>query len=69
MVAKPFAAALLAAAALSMTTSLAAAQDSIQDKLHFSGYGEIHYNTPQIETMNDDAPAEVDVHRFVLGWR
>jgi hypothetical protein len=69
MVARPFAAALLAAAALSMTTSFAAAQDSIEDKLHFSGYGEIHYNNPQIETMNDDAPAEVDVHRFVLGWR
>lgn len=69
---KPFAAALLAAAALTMTSSFAAAQDSIEDKLHFSGYGEVHYNSHELSEsgiIENDPPAEVDVHRFVLGWR
>jgi hypothetical protein len=67
---RPFAAALLAAAALTMTSSFAAAQDSIEDKLHFSGYGEVHYNSHELsEIIENDPPAEVDVHRFVLGWR
>lgn len=68
----PFAAALLAAAALTMTSSFAAAQDSIEDKLHFSGYGEAHYNSHALSEegiIENDPPAEVDIHRFVLGWR
>ena len=64
-----FAAAAFAAVLSMIPAGFAAAQDSIEDKLHFSGYGEVHYNNPQIDTMNDAAPAEVDVHRFVLGWR
>jgi len=71
MASKPFAAALLAAA-VSTTPSFAAAQDSIQDKLHFSGYGEVHYNSHELSDdgiIENDPPAEVDVHRFVLGWR
>jgi hypothetical protein len=47
------------------------AQAQVEDVLSnmtFSGYGEVHYNNPQIGTMDDDAPAEADVHRFVLGW-
>jgi len=71
MASKPFAAALLAAA-VSMTPSFAAAQDSIEDKLHFSGYGEAHYNSHELSevgVIENDPPAEVDVHRFVLGWR
>ena len=62
MASKPFAAALLAAA-VSMTPSFAAAQDSIEDKLHFSGYGEAHYNSHEL--------SEVGVNRstgVVDGW-
>jgi hypothetical protein len=44
------------------------AQVSITDRLRFSGYGEVHYNNPATGTMNQDAPAEADVHRLVLGW-
>jgi len=68
----PFAAALLAAAALTMTSSFAAAQDQIEDRLHFSGYGEAHYNSHALSEegiIENDPPAEVDIHRFVLGWR
>ncbi|HKO21135.1 MAG TPA: hypothetical protein VJX91_00645 [Candidatus Eisenbacteria bacterium] len=67
---RPFAAALLAA--LTMTSSFAAAQDSVEDKLHFSGYGEAHYNSHALSEegiIENDPPAEVDIHRFVLGWR
>ena len=67
-----FAAALLAAAALTMTSSFAAAQDQIEDRLHFSGYGEAHYNSHALSEegiIENDPPAEVDIHRFVLGWR
>jgi hypothetical protein len=44
------------------------AQESLGDRMKFSGYGEIHYNNPEFGTMNKDAPAQADVHRFVLGW-
>ena len=42
--------------------------EDVLSRMSFSGYGEVHYNNPQIGTMNEDAPAEADVHRFVLGW-
>ena len=44
------------------------AQVNLTDRLQFSGYGEVHYNNPAIGTMDPDALAEADVHRFVLGW-
>ena len=54
---------------LLLTTSTARADEtSIESKLSIHGYGEVHYNNPQIGTMDKDAPAEVDVHRMVLGW-
>lgn len=62
------------AAALAVCLTLAApvstlAQDeSFADRIQFHGYGEFHYNNPQTGTMDEDAIAEADVHRMVLGW-
>ncbi len=39
-----------------------------ESRLAFHGYGEVHYNNPALGTMSSSAPAEADVHRFVLGW-
>jgi hypothetical protein len=36
--------------------------------LQFHGYGEVHYNNPQIGTMSSGAGNQLDFHRFVLGW-
>ena len=62
----------IAAAALFLLLILPArtsiGQVSVGDRMKFSGYGEIHYNNPEFGTMNEDAPAQADVHRFVLGW-
>jgi hypothetical protein len=44
------------------------AEIPLGDKLRLSGYGDIHYNNPAIGTMDQNALAEADVHRFVLGW-
>ena len=62
-----------AAGALLLAGALAAparAEGTAPDdkRLEIHGYGEIHYNNPQIDTMDKNAPAEVDVHRMVLGW-
>jgi hypothetical protein len=54
---------------LARATSARAEGEAPDDKrLEIHGYGEIHYNSPQIDTMDKNAPAEVDVHRMVLGW-
>jgi len=37
-------------------------------KLQFHGYGELHYNNPQIDAMSSGAGNVLDFHRFVLGW-
>ncbi len=37
-------------------------------KLQFHGYGELHYNNPQIDSMSSGAGNVLDFHRFVLGW-
>lgn len=37
-------------------------------KMHFHGYGDIHYNHPKIGAMSHKDGDEADVHRFVLGW-
>ena len=63
----------VAAAVLLASCALAppahAEGEAPEDKrLEIHGYGEIHYNNPQTGTMSEDAPAEVDVHRLVLGW-
>jgi len=58
---------LLASLCLFTVTSAAAEEvEGPPGSLH--GYGEVHYNNPQLGTMDDSAPAETDVHRFVLGW-
>ncbi len=38
------------------------------DKMHFHGYGELHYNFPKTGAMSDGADNVADFHRFVLGW-
>jgi hypothetical protein len=46
----------------------AKAADISTSKLSLHGYGEVHYNNPELGTMDEGAPAQADVHRFVLGW-
>jgi hypothetical protein len=62
----------LAAAALGLLLILAPsparAEDTWSQRMTFGGYGDIHYNNPEIGTMDKSAPSRVDVHRFVLGW-
>lgn len=55
-------------AALVAPASTLAQDDPFADRLQFHGYGEFHYNNPQTGTMDEDAIAEADVHRLVLGW-
>ena len=56
--------------ATALTVAPARADESAtpDKRLSIHGYGDIHYTNPQIETMDKKAPAEVDVHRMVLGW-
>lgn len=56
---------LLLVGVMSTTSTLSL---SAQDRLHFSGYGEVHYNNPKTGTMDEDETTELDFHRFVLGW-
>lgn len=58
----------LLAVAFALAAPVRADDTPADSKLSFHGYGEVHYNHPAIGTMNDDEPAEVDVHRMVLGW-
>ena len=46
----------------------ACAEESWGERISFSGYGDIHYNNPEIGTMSRSAPSAADVHRLVLGW-
>jgi hypothetical protein len=46
----------------------AAKDEGDTGRLQFHGYGEIHYNNPQIGTMSSGAGNVIDFHRFVLGW-
>lgn len=39
----------------------------ILEKLHFFGYGEVHYNNPRGTGLSHKAGSEVDVHRLVIG--
>ena len=61
--------ALAVAFAITLASS-AGAQDSETwaSRIHFHGYGEVHYNNPELGTMDQSAPSRADVHRFVLGW-
>jgi hypothetical protein len=54
--------------ALVPAAGVAEEASTTERRLAFHGYGEVHYNNPRIGTMDPDAPAEADVHRFVLGW-
>jgi len=56
------------AAHVSQPSPAVAQTETFADRIQFHGYGEFHYNNPQIGTMDEDAIAETDVHRFVLGW-
>jgi hypothetical protein len=61
----------LAAAALlfgPLSRAHAASESGESGRLEIHGYGEIHYNNPEIGTMDRRALAMVDVHRLVLGW-
>jgi hypothetical protein len=60
----------VAALALVLAAAPVRAEDgsALDKRLSIHGYGEVHYNNPQIGTMDKKAPAEVDVHRMVLGW-
>ena len=66
----PYFGLMLGTLALAVTTASTHAQDDplSESRLHFHGYGEVHYNNPETGTMDQDAPARADVHRFVLGW-
>src|SRR5262245_4182304 len=46
--------------------ALAASLDADAIQLH--GYGEVHYNNPELGAMSGGAPKQLDFHRFVLGW-
>jgi len=60
-----YTAALLVAACGGVATARAEDADS---PLHFHGYIDVHYNNPQLETMDQAAVSEADVHRAALGW-
>src|SRR5262245_38575788 len=62
------AAAFAACLTLAAPASTLAQDDPLAGRLQFHGYGEFHYNNPAIGTMDEDAIAEADVHRLVLGW-
>src|SRR5262245_39196129 len=71
----PLAVALTRAAAIVLflavalfTPAHAEEETSDQSRLAIHGYGEVHYNNPEIGTMDDHAPARSDIHRFGLGW-
>jgi hypothetical protein len=59
---------LVACLMLLAPASALAQTESFAERLQFHGYGEFHYNNPQTGTMDEDAIAEADVHRMVLGW-
>lgn len=59
---------ILASALSVLAAAGSRAQEPLEERIHFSGYGEFHYNNPQTGTMDQSAIAEADVHRFVLGW-
>ncbi|HKQ18357.1 MAG TPA: hypothetical protein VJW75_01295 [Candidatus Eisenbacteria bacterium] len=62
-------AAFTAAALIHATVpSLAIAEEDVEKRLQFHGYGEFHYNNPETGTMDQSATSSADVHRFVLGW-
>ena len=62
----------LAIAGICLFFSLAAppsgAEESWSQRISFGGYGDIHYNNPEIGTMSQSALSRADVHRLVLGW-
>jgi hypothetical protein len=51
-----------------LSSARAEEETSDQSRLAIHGYGEVHYNNPEIGSMDDHAPARADVHRFGLGW-
>lgn len=59
---------LLALIGMNAIDARAAEVPGSESRFHLHGYGEVHYNNPELGTMDDSAPAQADVHRFVLGW-
>jgi hypothetical protein len=58
---------ILAGALVSGAWAEASAQDS-QPRIQFHGYGEAHYNNPEIGTTSQDAPSVAEVHRLAVGF-
>lgn len=62
----------LCAAAFAAVTAFGPAEpvraDTADSPLQFHGYIDVHYNNPQLETMDQGAVSEADVHRAALGW-
>ncbi|MEK7702578.1 MAG: porin [Nitrospirota bacterium] len=57
----------LVAAALLVSATAAMAME--ESKLHFHGYGEVHYGSPKgSDVPKKSDPAQMDFHRMVLGW-
>src|SRR3989304_5634713 len=62
------AATLLAALVVSLAPSTGMAGDGEDGSLEIHGYGEVHYNNPELGTLSSEAGSVLDFHRFVLGW-
>src|SRR3990172_8169714 len=53
---------------LSLAPSTGVAADGEEGRLQIHGYGEVHYNNPELGAMSSDAVSVMDFHRIVLGW-
>jgi hypothetical protein len=59
---------ILVICAVSLGATPARADDGEAGRIEFHGYGEVHYNNPEIGTMSSGSSNQLDFHRFVLGW-
>jgi hypothetical protein len=60
--------AVLVAGLAGRTTPARGAEEGETGRVQFHGYGEMHYNNPNIDTMSPGGGNVLDFHRFVLGW-
>jgi hypothetical protein len=61
---------LLFTVSLVLSVGIASAESDEGSPISFHGYGEMHYNNPEVgSTVPDpDDPSVMDFHRMVLGW-